>query len=110
MRIKDTGFFLSPYSQIKEKGSTAQTEAAAKSGNNSFQVNMNRAVRSDRIELSSRQEESSDQFIGNLKDGICGELGRDAGPARLQYLKTAVGSGSYAVDSGVLAKMLLSDE
>lgn len=110
MRIKDTGFFLSPYSQIKEKGSTAQTEAAAKNSNKAFQNNMSRAVRSDRIELSSLPEESPDQLIRNLKDGICEELGRDTGSARLQYLTAAVGSGSYAVDSGTLAKILLSDE
>lgn len=110
MRIKDTGFSLSPYSQIRGKGSAAQTEAAAKGGKNAFQESMNQAVRADRIELSSRQEETSGQLIGSLKNSICEELGSDAGAARLQDLKNAVANGSYPVDSGALAETLLFDE
>ncbi|QAT50697.1 hypothetical protein EQM14_13515 [Caproiciproducens sp. NJN-50] len=109
MRIKDTGFSLFPYSQIKDKGSAAQTEAAVKNTKEAFQGNRSQGVRADRIELSPRQEESSDRLIDSLKNSICEEFGRDAGAARLQYLKDAVTSGSYSVDSGALAEMLLSE-
>ena len=110
MRIKDTGFFLSPYSHIREKGDAAQTEAAAKSGKDTFQKNVNQAVRADKIELSSQQGESSGRLAGSLKNSICEGLGRSTDTARLQYLKNAVANGRYFVDSGTLAEALLFDE
>jgi anti-sigma28 factor (negative regulator of flagellin synthesis) len=110
MRIKDTGLFLSPYSQVREKGSAAQTEAAAKSGKNSFRDSLNRTVRTDRIELSSRQEEPAGRMIGSLRDSICEELGTDTDAARLQHLESAVKDGSYSVDCGALAETLLFDK
>lgn len=110
MQIKEIGFFPSPYSKVTEKGVVPQTEGAGKSGKSAFQGSVNRVLRTDKIELSARREaEPSDRFLSDLKDSIREEIGRDAGADRLQYLKNAVGNGSYGIDSGTLAKALLSD-
>ncbi|MCI1965307.1 MAG: hypothetical protein LKJ17_04145 [Oscillospiraceae bacterium] len=109
MRIKDTGFFASPYSKMRRTENAVHTEAA-KNGTDTFKKDMTQAVRADRIELSSRQEEPTDQLVGSLKDSICQELGRETGAVRLQELKDAVACGNYLVDSSALAKALLFDE
>lgn len=113
MLIKDTGFPIHPYaSKVSKKTDEIKTSAAAKSGKTAAAASsglVSQSARTDTIELSSRPE-PSDQFVSELKKELCAEIGKDADPARLQQLKAAVGNGSYSMDSGELAGILLFGE
>ncbi len=103
MRIKGTGFSLPPCPQISGKQNTVQTAATVKSSRSAM-------VKTDRIELSGPSAEPAGGFLACLKDSLCEEVGKDASPARLKELKSAVEGGTYSVDSGTLAGIILTDQ
>lgn len=67
------------------------------------------AAKTDRIELSGPAAEPAGGFLACLKDSLCEEVGKDASPTRLRELKSALEDGTYSVDSGALAGILLTD-
>ncbi|WP_411676474.1 hypothetical protein [Caproicibacter sp.] len=108
MLIKDSGFSITPFAQINTKRNTGKTGTVQPS-TSSFAGSLGQVSKTDKIELSSRAERQ-DAFLGGLKDSIREDIARDSGAAKLNYLKESVGNGSYKVDSGLLAGLLLFDE
>ena len=109
MVIKDTGFSVSPFSDIGEKPAAGGTEASAQgrtSGSRAAEASAS-AERTDRIEISARPEKA-DLFLRKLKAQIRREIDSDADAGRLQDLKESIGSGRYDMGSGALAGALLS--
>lgn len=111
MLIKNTGFPTTQYSQMMKNRDTAKVTHTAKD-KAEFSVCSkveNQSARTDKIELSSHQDETG-SFLSGLKNSICEDIERDSSTARIQYLKGAVQNGKYAVDSKFLTGALLFDD
>ena len=112
MMIKNTGFPLSFFPEPMEKAAAGRAAEGAAGGAKGDAVNASdpsgRTGRTDRVELSARPEHP-DAVLDAVTAKISGEIRGDADAGRLQELKTEVGSGSYRVDSGALAGILLFD-
>ena len=114
MRIEDTGFSLTPHTDIyRENRTRAEEPENARAAGASFSDALLRAGkvpaagRTDKIEISRRPEESG-SAPNEIGDGIRREISGDADAARLESLKRRVGSGSYDVDPEELARVLLT--
>ena len=115
MRIKNTGYSIYPYSTNGGKD-TVQMDTAAKSGKSSLAAPSlskervpNGTTRIDKIELNCHSS-YCDSFLTSLRESICDDISKDISLSRLQNLKDTVENGNYSLDSGALAKALLSDK
>ncbi len=61
---------------------------------------------SDIIEISGCRPENSGSVLRDTKENIMKDIGRDAGPGKLENLKSLIASGSYSVSPDDLARIL----
>lgn len=116
MRIKDTGFNLTPPADFyREKRSRAEEPpSAAATAGASFSGALRRAEktpaagRTDKIEISAHKEEENSLPPEKIGENIRRELSGGADPARLDSLRRSIAAGEYSVDAGELARVLLA--
>ena len=116
MRIKDTGFNLTPPTDFyREKRSRAEEpESAGAAAGASFSGALRRtektsaAGRTDKIEISMHKTEESGLSPEKIGETVRRELSGDTEAARLENLRRRVSSGEYSVDAGELARVLLT--